>query len=327
MPAGLPERGLTREQIRHFTDEGWLMVPDVFTDAEIQPLRDEITGVIDEAARRLLVEGKVSRTFEEEPFETRLTRLYTECDEILPPIVGRAGGGHSGPAFFEFITNARLLATLESLVGPEIVGSSVYRIRPKMPSWHRGAVPWHQDSGYFSPHCDGDLIVTCWIPLVDTYPENGCLQVLPRAHRSGVVRHYTNGPGGYLVIQDEDLPAGTPEPVTVPVPAGGVLYMTNLTPHMSTPHTKDVVRWAVDVRYQSADVPNNVGELPADFTPDRPDTEIACYPPEADFVVQSRRDPAGVVGDWHAFHELRERYEHDRPPGPKRGWESAEAPA
>lgn len=319
-------KALTDEQLQQFHDEGWLMVPDVFADTDIQPLRDEITQVIDETATRLLAEGKVSDTYADEPFETRLTRLYNECPEILPPITGKAGGGHSGPAFFEFITNASLLGTIESLVGPEIVGSSVYRIRPKMPNYAKGAVPWHQDSGYFNPHCDGDLIVTCWIPLVNTYPENGCLQVLPRAHRSGVARHFTNGPGGYLVIEDEDLPGEQLEPVTVPVPAGGVLYMTNLTPHKSTQHTKDVVRWAVDVRYQSADVPNNVDELPTDYTEDRPIHEIACYPPEADFVVQSRQRPDRVVASWQSFHEIRDRYESEyRPPGPKRGWEPAQA--
>lgn len=317
--------GLTQEQIQNFTDEGYLMVPDVFADAEIQPLRDEITAVIDQTARRLKAEGKISRTWEEEPFETRLTRIFVECDEILSPIVGKAGGGHSGPAFFEFISNENLLAKIESLVGPEIVGSSVYRIRPKMPSYARGAVPWHQDSGYFSPHCDEDLIVTCWIPLVDAYPENGCLRVLPRAHRQGVVRHYKNGPGGFLVIKDEDLPV--PEPVTVPVPAGGVLLMTNLTPHSSSLHTEDVVRWAIDVRYQSSDVPNNIGELPSDFSADRPLQEIACYPPEADFVLQSPAHPEKVVGSWHTFHEIRQRFENERPPGPQRGWVAADEAA
>jgi phytanoyl-CoA hydroxylase len=320
--------GLTEEHIRHLHDEGYLMVPDVFTDAEIQPLRDEITDVIDGVARDLLVAGKISRTWEEEPFETRLTRVFSECDEILPPIVGRGGGGHSGPAFFKFITNVRLLGCIESIVGPEIIGSAVYRIRPKMPSYERGAVPWHQDSGYFSPHCDGNLIVTCWIPLVDATPENGCLHVLPRAHKSGVARHFTHGPSGFLVIKDEDLPVGE-QPVVVPVPAGGVLFMTNLTPHRSSLHTKDVVRWAVDVRYQSADVPNNIGKSPNDYSAERPTHEIACYPPEADFVLQSPAQPERVVDSWQVFHEIRQRFENDRPPGPQRGWvpaDTAQAP-
>ena len=311
---------MSADQVKQFTEEGWVMVPDVYTDADLQPVRDEITGVIDETARRLLDEGKVKSLHEEASFETRLTRLYEECEEILPPIVGKAGGGHSGPAFFNFITHPSILGHIESLVGDEIVGSSVYRIRPKMPNYARGAVPWHQDSGYFNPHCDDDLIVTCWIPLVDADQDNGCLQVLPRAHRSGVTRHYTGGQGGYLEITKQDLPNQL-DPVTVPVPAGGVLFMTNLTPHRSSQHTVDIVRWATDIRYQAATVPNNVGELPVEYTEDRPIYEIACYPPEADFVIQSPEHPEGVVSDWDQFTAIRQRYEDERPPGPRRGWE------
>lgn len=313
--------GMSAEQVRQFNEEGWVMVPDVFELSDLQPVRDEITDVIDAGARELMAEGKLEHAYEEEPFETRLTRIHEECDEILRPIVGKGGGGHSGAAFFRFISHPSILAHIQSLVGDEIVGSSVYRIRPKMPNYEKGAVPWHQDSGYFNPHCDDDLIVTCWIPLVDTNADNGCLQVLPRAHRSGVVRHFTGGQGGFLEIVEEDLPNQL-SPVTVPVPAGGVLFMTNLTPHRSTYHTKDIIRWATDVRYQSATVPNNVDELPTDYDADRPTYEIACYPPEADFILQSPSHPERVVDSWEDFHQLRKRFEGDaRPPGPKRGWE------
>ena len=310
---------LADPQVEFFRREGYLMVPGVFAAADLEPLRDEFTEVIHQTAVELQAAGKLSRLYQEEPFERRLSRIYAETDEILGPIVGRGGGGYSGPALFAVITHPRLLEVVESLIGPEIVASSVYRVRPKIPGMARGVVPWHQDSGYFNPHCDRDLIVTCWIPLVDATVENGCLEVLPRAHRQGVVRHYTEGPNGYLAIDDPDLP-DTAAPVAVPVPLGGVLLLTNVTPHCSTPNHTDVVRWSLDLRYQHAGVPNNVGEAPQDFTWERPDAEIACYPPEADFVVQSARDPESVVRSAAEFNRIRQRYERTRPPGPERGW-------
>ena len=212
-------KALSNEQMDFFRREGYLMVPDVFERDDLTPLRDELTGVIDSKARALVDEGKLSRPYEEEPFERRLTRVWNECPEIMEPLTGKGGGGYSGAELFHVITHRKLLAYIEDFVGPEIVGSSVYRIRPKIPFMDRGVVPWHQDSGYFEPHCDRDLIVTVWMPLVDATPENGCLQVLPRAHEGGVYRHWTNGPNGYLAIADEDLPP-TGEPVTVPVPLG-----------------------------------------------------------------------------------------------------------
>ena len=65
---------------------------------------------------------------------------------------------------------------------------------------------------------------------------------------------------GYLVIEDGDLPLVS-NPETVSVPLGGALFMSNLTPHCSTENTSDVVRWSLDLRYQNAKVPNNVGAV------------------------------------------------------------------
>lgn len=313
-------RGLTEKHLAFFDREGYLMLPDVFAPEDLEPLRQELHDIVRREAARLHAEGRLGRAYDEEPFERRLAKIYAESEEaaqeIIRAVTGRAGGGHSGKALFQVITHPKLLAAIEPLVGPEIVGSSVYRIRPKVPGMPRGVVPWHQDSGYFSEHCDRELILTCWIPLVDATPENGCLQVLPRAHRAEIYRHHSNGPGGYLVITDSDLPPA--EPVTVPVPLGGVLLLTNRTPHCSTPNNTGVVRWSIDLRYQSASVPNNVGERPEDFDSNRPEHEIACYPPEADFIVRSPSRPETEVRTWEAFDEIRQRYEALRPPGPKR---------
>ena len=59
---------------------------------------------------------------------------------------------------------------------------------------------------------------------------------------------------------------------------------------------------------------------PEDFTRERPTHEIACYPPEADFVVQSPSAPERTVCDPVLFDQIRQRYEHTRPQGPQRGW-------
>jgi ectoine hydroxylase-related dioxygenase (phytanoyl-CoA dioxygenase family) len=213
---------------------------------------------------------------------------------------------------FGVIRHPKLLTCIESLIGREIVGSSVYRVRPKIPGMRHGVVPWHQDSGYFMPHCDRDVIVTCWLPLVDATEENGCLQVITGAHRGGVSRHYSGGYAGYLEIAEEDLPEG--RVVTVPVPLGGVLFMTNLTPHRSTENRTDVVRWSIDLRYQGADVPNNTDRPPETFDPNAPEAEIACYPPEGDFVIQSPSHPEREVRAWERFHEIRQGYEQAKLP-------------
>jgi ectoine hydroxylase-related dioxygenase (phytanoyl-CoA dioxygenase family) len=242
-----------------------------------------------------------------------LAHIYHDSKEngstILHHREGMRGGGYQGKSMFDLITHPKLLDVVSDLVGPEIVASSAYRIRPKIPGVTRGNVPWHQDSGYFAPHCDDHLIVTCWIPLVDATVENGCMEIIPRSHTSGILEHHTGGNMGLYVIKDEDLPRSASEKIVAECPLGGVVFMTNLTAHCSTPNYSDGIRWSVDLRYQSSDTPNNLGLWPDKNAADMAmNVQIACYPPEADFVVHSEADPSSVV-DYDGFIERRAAYE------------------
>ena len=51
--------GLTFSQLQQYKEEGFVMVPDVFDSADIQPLRDELTEVIHAKALELCAEGKL----------------------------------------------------------------------------------------------------------------------------------------------------------------------------------------------------------------------------------------------------------------------------
>ena len=113
--------------------------------------------------------------------------------------MGVRGGGFLSPEMFKLITHPRMLAAAGSLLGSGEIVASAYRIRPKLPNFGRGVVPWHQDSGYLSEHCDESLIITCWVPFVDATKENGCMEILPRTHRGKVVPHHTGGNADFLV--------------------------------------------------------------------------------------------------------------------------------
>jgi len=303
---------LSGDQIKQFHAEGYLVVEDVLADEDLQPVIDEINGEIDRLARELVAAGELSRTYEEEGFLTRLTRIQAETEKVYFAI---ASGRLSGPGIFSSLTNPKLLDLVGSLVGPEIVATSIYRLRPKVPRLSYGVVPWHQDSGFFEPYCDKSLILTVWIPMVDATPERGCMQVISRAHLGEVFKHTMFKPetarkgARYYHIPDEVLPAG--EVVTVPVKKGGVLLMTNRTPHRSIENNSDVVRWSVDLRYQSADLPTNARSAEGErlHEPFNPEEPIACYPPEADFLVRSQKRPQDVIQDWRRFDQMRKSHQ------------------
>ena len=313
---------LSANELGLFHAQGYLLKPGLFSDEDLQPLRAAITAIIDREARVPCSEGELTQLYTDEPFGKRLARIHAENPaagrRIALAVMGKGGGGFKGPAMLQTIRHAPLLSCIESLVGPDIVGSSVYRIRPKLPGWDRGEVPWHQDAGYTLAHCDRHLIVTCWLPLVDATLENGCLHVIPTVHKDGILRHFTGGHAGFLEVPTNELP--TVGPVPQPMNAGDVLLLTNLTPHASFANTSDEVRWSVDLRYQGADVPNNTTEDPAAYTPERDPVTMACYPPEADFVIRDPNNPAREVRSAEHFRQIRDRYENNRPAMPGRGW-------
>ena len=313
---------LTDKQIAQFRDLGYVVQEGVYATADLQPLKDGLQAIVAREADRLYAEGKLDNPCPAEPFETRLgaiARHNREAgEEIKRVLKGQGGGGFKEQAMLDSLRHPPLLDCIAQLVGEDIIGSSVYRVRPKVPGHTSGEVPWHQDSGYLMPHCDAHLIVTCWVPLVDATLDNGCLYVIPHAHKDGVIRHYTGGHGNFLEIAAEDLPGLSPIPLEMP--AGAVLFLTNLTPHASFENKTDIVRWSIDLRYMGKDAPNNVDEDPASYTPERDPVTMACYPPEADFVIRDTQNPAREVKDIDTFQAIRKRYETVRAYKPGRGW-------
>lgn len=301
------DRPLSAEQIARFYREGYLVVDNLLSNDVLQVVIDEVAAEIDVRAAGLVESGELLDSFENLDFEHRLARISAQTDKVARAIWDAS---LSGPAFFHLITNPRLLDLAEQLCGEELIASSVYRLRPKVPGHPMSAVPWHQDSGYFEPYCDKALFLTVWLPLVDANAENGCLWVLPRQHRGGVLYHERQTDGHpYLKIPKALLPTG--EATCVPVKKGGALLMTNITPHASFENSTDNVRWSMDLRYQSASLPTNaaITRLPGDSTPSQEHgVPVACYPPEADFLVRSKARPTEVVRTPEKFHEIRKEH-------------------
>ena len=303
--------GLTEDQKTFFHREGYLVLPALLSHADLQPAIEDVERAVEDKAAELVAAGKLSRDYAELGFEHRLAGISRETDKVA---LSLWNGVLHGPGFYELITNRKLLDVAESLCGEALIASSVYRLRPKIPHYSYGAVPWHQDSAYFEPYCDHGLVLTMWIPLVDTDAGNGCLWVIPRAHTGAVVPHCPADGKAYLQIAEADLPAG--DPVCCPIPKGGILLLHNRAPHGSFENQTDAVRWSMDLRYQSAALPTNasITRLPGESTPhgktiDDPDfVPVACHPPEADFLVRSTTRPNEVLHTAEQFAQLRARH-------------------
>lgn len=282
---------LNEAQIHDFHEYGYLLIEDALAPEDLNPLINEFETIVDEGAAQLYADGEIDSEFKSDGFDTRLAKITEQSNAVFQRVFS---GVYTGPALFDLLINPKLLDIAESLVGPEIMCHPAYRVRPKLPEHERTLVPWHQDAGYMEPKCDSVLQLTIWIPLIDATVENGCLEVIPHAHRDGVFQH-RHSERFYLEIPDDKLP--DVDPIVVPVKFGSVLLLTNLTPHRSIPNVSNQVRWSVDSRYQDAAQPTG-------------------YQPEAGFLARSKLNPNAVVTTPEEFKQIRDQ--HQPGPGPNR---------
>ncbi len=180
---------LTPRQIDQYFTQGYLVVPDALRDEDLDPVIQEYEATIDRRARELHAAGKLSRLYEEEPFERRLACICRETMELYPQMDIMH---HRGKAAFDFLRNERLMDLVDAFVGPEIICSPIQHLRAKLPSGiadrnvgDTHIAPWHQDAGVTWEEADPHFILTVWVPLVDATPENGCMRVIPGTHDNG----------------------------------------------------------------------------------------------------------------------------------------------
>ncbi len=247
------------DQLAHYQRDGFLIVEHLFSDADLAPVIDEIAAAVDALAERLFAAGKITSSFAQEGFESRMAAIAADYDQapgmfqISTPM---------GPALAALWSSDRLLGIVEAILGSDIEGGAIWNVRPKVPENVLMTVPWHQDSGYLAPDGQGTVQPACWIPLVDVGPENGCLQVLRGGHRpSGNARHRVEKTIGdprswYLYIAEEDLPEG--ETVTCEMPKGSALFIHQNMPHRGLWNRSDQVRWAIDLRWQRPSEPTGL---------------------------------------------------------------------
>jgi phytanoyl-CoA hydroxylase len=142
---------LSAEQVRHYRDEGYVTVPGLFTEAELEPIDAYLRANAD-------------------------VEWTDKNDDPL-----REPHYHYRP-LFDLCTDVRLLDCIEPLLGPDIVLLYAH-ILNKKPGGLR--VAWHQDGPYWL-RLEPKIAVTAWVALDDATPENGCMRVIPGTYRGHV---------------------------------------------------------------------------------------------------------------------------------------------
>ncbi len=259
-PVELNSKGADKGlMLPEFADRGYVILKGVFSPDIVRGARAEMEKLVDQAAEKLLQMGRISDPLKEDPFETRLHRLFEKNLDIAPQSWRKelhlAG-------LFDVFFNADLLDLVEKILGSEIRLYPNYTARPKLPEWEGTLVPWHQDGGYtennpIKAKAAGAVgsaaelrMVNIWSPLVPARPENGCMQFVPGTHKLGVVPHVKKP--NYLEIAPESLAPHLKRAVDVVLDPGDVVLFHNLLFHHGQPNRTRMIRWSLDWRYQDA---------------------------------------------------------------------------
>ncbi len=179
---------LSDKQISHFFEEGYLVVPNLFTMDELTPVIEGINMGVDILADKLHKAGKIKDTEKLAGFYERLVHLEKQFKGSAVLLIKQ---GFLPVGFRNLWSNERLLNIVEQFIGPEIAGHPVWNLRAKTPVNEQTTVPWHQDNAYLDDNALHVLQPTAWIPLIDAIKSNGCMQVIRRVHRFGKTATHT----------------------------------------------------------------------------------------------------------------------------------------
>lgn len=243
-------------RLQEFEEQGYTILKSFLPEEIVKGVRADLQEMVDEQAQRLLDGKVVSDPMVNEPFDTRLAKLYASAMDRAP--MSFRGDMLHRPGLFSMFAYPPLLDLVESIVGPEIRLYPNYTVRPKFPDHKATEVLWHQDAGYTeqqktSEGVDALRMVNVWSPFVPARVENGCMQFVPGTHRLGVVPHVERE--HYLEILNEHLAPHLSKAINIELDPGDVVLFSNLLFHVGQPNKSKKIRWSVDWRYQDATQP------------------------------------------------------------------------
>lgn len=235
---------LTATEVERFWGDGFLSVPRLIDDEELDRLRTAYDDIID-----FRVESPTDRNL------GGITR------QVLVPSMVHPVFDHNGA-----IEAAREIMT--DLFGCS-ASNRTYDMLIDKPAGHPHETPWHQDAAYFErpvtkPGFTLPLrSIQFWVALDPVDERNGCMQFVAGRHHSGTAEHvvvsgHPDDDGRLIGIPDPEV-VGASTAVAIPLEAGGATFHTALTPHYTGPNlTADRPRRAYIFNLLAADEPSTL---------------------------------------------------------------------
>lgn len=171
----------------------------------------------------------------------------------------RALGGRvtrlDGPHLFfswawDLSTHPRVLDCMEQLIGPNVLLKST-RLFYKFPN-SDSFVGWHQDG--ITEELRDSRVPAIWLGLTPATAENGCLRVVPRSHRLGLIPHADRPNPDNLTTEGATAEVEIDSPQDVVMQAGEMSLHHPLMLHASNPNRSGESRIGFSATYSSPEL-------------------------------------------------------------------------
>ena len=274
---------LTAQEVASYHTDGYVIVPNFFSRAEIDKLYQVAIG--DKVMRDNAVDLN-----DQSGKKTRLTLWFKPGNDIYSLLV----------------RSERMVKSVAKVLDSEApvchFHSKLMQKEPKV----GGAWEWHQDYGYWykNQFLYPDQLTSVMIALTEANRANGCLQIIKGSHKLGRVNHGFAGEqvGADMVMVNHAL--ATLEHQYVELQPGDALFFHPNLLHRSEANTSDKPRWSLISCYNSLSNPAFNDETQGWRVPVEMVTDDALINAAADQVtnptdfLKKENDPALKETGW-----------------------------
>jgi phytanoyl-CoA hydroxylase len=228
------EQMLSDSEFEQYQDKGYVLT-DVLANGEVEAaktrLQEYVTGQRETGDLAMQLEPHVEQGEVEVEDEAKAYRKISglvKHDEL----------------FYELATKPAILEPMKQLLGPHLkMYWSGAMMKPPQVGSEKGP---HQDLPYWPIQFQGECSV--WIPLDEATPDNGCMQVIPGAHKRGQLPHVSVE--NDFIIEDDQYEESQFQ--SVPMEPGEGLFFYGLLPHFTRSNQTTDWRRAIVFAYTSS---------------------------------------------------------------------------
>ena len=212
---------LTLENIARFNENGFVRPIRIFDGPEVDDWRDYFDRLLEQA----IAEGRDSYS---------ISTAHLKYGRV-----------------YDLLTHPRIVACVQDLLGPEVVGWGSHFFC-KMPGDGK-RVAWHQDASYWP--LTPSKAVTCWLAIDDADTQNACMRFLAGSHHHGHLTWRKSTPDEHNTLDQSVENAeqyGTP--IDNVLRAGECSLHADLLLHGSEANESSRRRCGLTLRYTTPDV-------------------------------------------------------------------------